>query len=164
MPDEQVEQKADTQSRPFAVIGKVEDLYPGWRRAITVGDTTVLVNVETDGVHAIADQCPHYEVSLHTGRRRGDYIECPWHHWLIDIRTGECMHNPRIRNQTFEVVNRNGEWVVFGDAVADPPEDRLSASTQLAHNTGDSAARTGRNGSHSGPEFAPPIASEGDPA
>ena len=125
MSDEQVESTADIGSRPFAVIGRVDDLYPGWRRAIMVGDTMVLVTVETDGVHAIADRCPHYEVALHTGRRRGDYIECPWHHWLINIRTGECMHNPRIRNQTFEVVNRNGEWVVLGPTVAPAPDGQL---------------------------------------
>jgi nitrite reductase/ring-hydroxylating ferredoxin subunit len=99
----------------YVVLGHERDVVPGWRRMIQLGITTVLVHAEPDGVHAIANTCPHYEVALHTGRRRGDYVECPWHHWLINIRTGECMHNPRIKNRTFDVVLHREHWVLVGD-------------------------------------------------
>ncbi len=131
---------------PFAVIGRAGDLYPGWRRALTVGRTTVLVCVEEDGIHAIADTCPHYEVALHNGRRRGDYIECPWHNWLIDVRTGECMHNPRIKNRTFDVIQHDGTWFVMGDPSLDAqvePQTTADASGKLIPTPGD-AARTDR--------------------
>jgi nitrite reductase (NADH) small subunit len=77
-----------------------------------IGDRSVLVHVESDGVFAIENVCPHYEVALSTGRRRGGYIECPWHHWLIDVRTGECMHNPRIATRTFVVTECDGHYVI----------------------------------------------------
>lgn len=123
---------------PFAVVGSVADLYPGWRRAVMVGRTSVLVCVEEDGVHAIADTCPHYEQALHYGRRRGGYIECPWHHWLIDVRTGACMHNPRIANRTFPVIQREGQWIVLGDPCLD-----AQLADGVTHTPGD-AARTDR--------------------
>jgi 3-phenylpropionate/trans-cinnamate dioxygenase ferredoxin component len=112
------------------VLGKVEDLYPGWRRTVTVGGVSVLVHVEADGVFAIENACPHYQVALNTGRRRGNYVECPWHHWLIDVRTGECLHNPRISAKTFTVIERDGHYVIdaTGDTLADPPHDSLHNS------------------------------------
>lgn len=122
---------------PFVVLGNRTDLFPGWRRTVTVGSTAVLVHAEADGVHAIADTCPHYQVALHTGRRRGDYVECPWHHWLINLRTGECMHNPRIKNRTFDVVLHNDQWVVFGDPDLDAPESGDHAARTDANSEGD---------------------------
>jgi nitrite reductase/ring-hydroxylating ferredoxin subunit len=108
------------------VLGRVEDLQPGWRRTVNVGFVSVLVHVEDDGVHAVENACPHYQVALSTGRRRGGYIECPWHHWLIDIRTGECMHNPRIKAPTFVVTIEDGSYVIASNQVT--PEITPSAS------------------------------------
>jgi 3-phenylpropionate/trans-cinnamate dioxygenase ferredoxin component len=110
-----VEQHQPLPETPAAlrvVLGRVTDLYPGWRRTVLVGETSVLVHVEADGVFAIENACPHYQVALNTGRRRGNYVECPWHHWLIDVRTGECMHNPRISAKTFVVSESDGQYVL----------------------------------------------------
>jgi nitrite reductase (NADH) small subunit len=115
-PDQSSDPKPASRSAQTArvVVGNVQDLYPGWQRAVQVGFVSVLVTVEKDGVYAIENACPHYQVALSTGRRRGGYVECPWHHWLIDIRTGECMHNPRITASTYEVTVENGAYVVHG--------------------------------------------------
>jgi nitrite reductase/ring-hydroxylating ferredoxin subunit len=112
------------------VLGRVEDLYPGWRRTVTVGDASVLVHVESDGVFAIENSCPHYQVALNAGRRRGNYVECPWHHWLIDVRTGECMHNPRISATTFVVSEDQGHYVIDAPLTDEAPSPTAHVSPQ----------------------------------
>jgi 3-phenylpropionate/trans-cinnamate dioxygenase ferredoxin component len=118
---------------PCAVLGPVGSIYPGWRRSVRVGQTSVLVHCESDGLFAIENACPHYQVPLDTGRRRGAYQECPWHHWLIDVRTGVCMHNPRIKARSFSVIERHGQHVVVGDSQLDhPPQTvELDGSNKL---------------------------------
>ncbi len=103
---------------PRADLGPISDCWPGSRRLVTVGETSVLVHIEDDGVFAIENVCPHYQVALNTGSRRHGYVECPWHHWLINIRTGECLHNPREKVRTFTVATVDDRFVVLGSPVS----------------------------------------------
>lgn len=105
----------------FADLGPRTALYPGMRRVVTVGRTSVLVHIEHDGIFAIENTCPHYQVELSPGARRHGYVECPWHHWLVNVRTGECLHNPRIQARTFPVVIVDGNVMVIGDPSRDRP-------------------------------------------
>jgi nitrite reductase/ring-hydroxylating ferredoxin subunit len=109
------------QSAPKGVLGPTEALYPGMRRTVLVGRTSVIVHVEDDGIFAIENSCPHYQVPLDQGKRKGSYIECPWHRWLVDVRTGECLHNPRVTARRFEVAEENGNIIILGDHRLDGP-------------------------------------------
>ncbi len=123
---------------PLTVLGRVNELHPGWRRTVRVGAVSVLVHVEEDGVYAIENACPHYQVALDPGRRRGGFVECPWHHWLIDIRTGECMHNPRVKAPTYVVTIEDGAYVLRGQPVPAPTPAPAQAQTQTETQTGNS--------------------------
>jgi nitrite reductase/ring-hydroxylating ferredoxin subunit len=105
----------------IADLGPRSALYPGMRRVVTVGRTSVLVHIEDDGIFAIENTCPHYQVELSPGLRRHGYVECPWHHWLINVRTGECLHNPRIAARTFRVEIINDHVIIVGDPSLDRP-------------------------------------------
>ncbi len=114
--------------RPSAELGPAADLYPGMRRVTMVGTTSVLVHVENDGIYAIENSCPHYQVELSRGVRRSGYVECPWHHWLIDVRTGECLHSSRQRTRVLSVEIVDGCVFVLGDESLDlgvPDEPHL---------------------------------------
>src|SRR6185436_11326413 len=41
------------------------------------------------GFLAFTDACPHMGASLADGRLVGDHVECVWHGWKYDVRTGE---------------------------------------------------------------------------
>jgi nitrite reductase/ring-hydroxylating ferredoxin subunit len=117
-------------SWPIVVLGPTGSLFPGWRRTVQVGKTSVLVHCEDDGIYAIENSCPHYQVPLNTGRRRGAYQECPWHHWLIDIRTGLCLHNPRIGARRYQVMVLDGQHVVLGTSADTTEGNPDTARTQ----------------------------------
>jgi nitrite reductase/ring-hydroxylating ferredoxin subunit len=67
---------------------------------VLTGDRTV---VEADGreilllrvagqLHAFDNACPHEGNPLVDGDVLGDQLECAYHAWRFDLRTGACLH------------------------------------------------------------------------
>ena len=56
----------------------------------TEGARVVLVRVG-DRVHALGDVCAHKGGPLSEGKLSGTRLACPWHGWMYDVRTGQCM-------------------------------------------------------------------------
>jgi nitrite reductase/ring-hydroxylating ferredoxin subunit len=54
------------------------------------GARVVLVRVG-DQVHAFGDVCAHKGGPLSEGKLSGTRLACPWHGWMYDVRTGQCM-------------------------------------------------------------------------
>lgn len=88
-------------------------------------DQEVLLLRDAEGeVHAMQDRCPHHFAPLHSGKRVGDTIECPYH-GLRFATDGRCVHNPHgdgiipraARLAVWPVVERHGLiWMWPGDA------------------------------------------------
>ncbi|MFO0984607.1 MAG: Rieske 2Fe-2S domain-containing protein [Planctomycetota bacterium] len=53
-----------------------------------VGRTALALVHLADGVHALADRCPHQGSSLSEGQLHGSMLVCPSHGWAFDVRTG----------------------------------------------------------------------------
>lgn len=85
--------------------------------------------IEADGAFALENACPHYGVPLSDGRLANGFLECSWHSWRIDVRTGGCLHNPRTRVETF------GTTVIDGilHVVVDEPAPAATGSDDPAH-------------------------------
>ena len=56
----------------------------------TEGTQLVLVRVG-DQVHAIGAVCSHQGGPLAQGKLSGTRLACPWHGWMYDVRTGQCV-------------------------------------------------------------------------
>ena len=54
------------------------------------GARVVLVRVG-DRVHALGDVCAHKGGPLSEGKLSGTRLACPWHGWMYDVRTGQCL-------------------------------------------------------------------------
>ena len=46
---------------------------------------------DTTTFFAVSDSCTHEGISLSKGQIKNNKIECPWHHYLFDIKTGVCL-------------------------------------------------------------------------
>lgn len=70
------------------------EIMPGQMKVAEInGVAVVVVNLEGEYC-AFEATCPHRHGPLHQGYigkdfLRKDFIECPWHHFRYDIRTGE---------------------------------------------------------------------------
>jgi nitrite reductase/ring-hydroxylating ferredoxin subunit len=69
----------------------VTDVTPGTPHLVeTEGTRLVLVRVGDD-VHALGDTCSHKGGPLGGGKLSGTRLACPWHGWMYDVRTGQCL-------------------------------------------------------------------------
>ncbi|HEU4370176.1 MAG TPA: Rieske (2Fe-2S) protein [Methylomirabilota bacterium] len=67
------------------------DLAPARPVAVTLNGTRVALVRVGEQVHALADTCVHQGGPLSEGRVSGTRLACPWHGWMYDVRTGQCL-------------------------------------------------------------------------
>lgn len=73
-----------------------------------------------EGFYAIEDACPHMMTSLSKGiLTKEQELECPWHKYRFDVRTGEETTGKNIRNVKTFVLEENEK----GFCVAVPKEE-----------------------------------------
>jgi nitrite reductase/ring-hydroxylating ferredoxin subunit len=99
-----------TRSCSTITVGRVEDISPG--RCVTVelsdGNELALYNVDGE-FHATNNFCPHKGAPLAEGTLCGHTIECDWHGWQFDVRTGQCLTtNEQV--EVYRVVIEDG-WI-----------------------------------------------------
>lgn len=84
--------------------GRVEDLPHGKSKTIDLpeGRELALFNVNGE-FYAIENSCPHKGAPLSNGLLCEHVIECDWHGWQFDVRTGECLTVTE-KLETYEVV------------------------------------------------------------
>ena len=72
-------------------LGRLEDLSAAEPKLVEVdGLRLVLVRVG-DEVHALDEMCAHQGGPLSDGKLSGARLTCPWHGWMFDVRTGQCL-------------------------------------------------------------------------
>ena len=91
-------------------VGRIDDLRPGTcvRVELPDGDEVAVYNVNGE-YYATDNFCPHKGAPLADGQLCGHIVECGWHGWQYDVRTGECL-TVKDRIKTFKVRTEDG-WV-----------------------------------------------------
>ncbi|MDQ2936298.1 MAG: Rieske 2Fe-2S domain-containing protein [Acidobacteriota bacterium] len=89
-------------------VGRVEDLPIGSRKTVELpeGRELALFNVKGE-FYATENFCPHKGAPLAEGMLCEHVIECDWHGWQFDVRTGECL-TVREKIETYKVVVEEG--------------------------------------------------------
>lgn len=83
----------------------------GCRRfALPGGDELAIYNIGGE-YYAIDNFCPHRGAALCEGSVHGHIVECGWHGWQFDVRTGECLTVTE-RIKIFKVRVEDGSLVV----------------------------------------------------
>ena len=78
----------------FQKLARVEDVPPGHTKFIRVGETPVVLANWEGQVYAAYGICPHQSNPLEGAKVWNHLLECPWHHFQFDVRTGE-NHYPK---------------------------------------------------------------------
>ena len=109
------------------VVANVDELGPGQRKIVRVGDREIGVFNIDGGFYGLRNICPHKSGPLCLGRlrplvvandfgyahqRENEILKCPWHQWEFDTRTGVCIVDPNVRVRTYRV-EREGDDVVL---------------------------------------------------
>jgi nitrite reductase/ring-hydroxylating ferredoxin subunit len=101
---------SDQLTKPRGAInaGRVEDFPHASCQTIDLleGRELALYNVSGE-FYATENFCPHKGAPLANGILCGHVIECDWHGWQFDVRTGECL-TVHERIETYEVFVEDG--------------------------------------------------------
>jgi len=91
----------------------MDDLPAGQLKLVEAGGTRVVLARVRDEVFACRDERPHQGGPLREGRLSGARLACPWHGWMYDVRSGECVMPARgARVASYPVTVEGGEiWV-----------------------------------------------------
>lgn len=90
------------------MVGRVEDVPPGRAATVELKNGTELALYNVEGTfYAIENFCPHKGAPLADGNLCGHAVECDWHGWRFDVRTGQCLTN-RSAVESYEVIIEDG--------------------------------------------------------
>lgn len=74
------------------VVGGIDDLRPGTCLIVELPDGHELAVFNVNGeYYATENSCPHKGAPLSEGTICGHVVECGWHGWQFDVRSGECL-------------------------------------------------------------------------
>jgi nitrite reductase (NADH) small subunit/3-phenylpropionate/trans-cinnamate dioxygenase ferredoxin subunit len=90
-------------------VGATGDLPPGACIRVELPDGAELAVYNVNGEYYATDNfCPHKGAPLSEGLLCGHVVECGWHGWQFDVRSGECL-TVRERIRSFRVSVENDQ-------------------------------------------------------
>lgn len=87
----------------FIPVASVTELPLGRAKSFQAGGKIIALYHTANGFFATDNTCPHRGGPLADGDLIGDEINCPWHLWGFDVKTGLCAGNPEIAVATHEL-------------------------------------------------------------
>jgi nitrite reductase/ring-hydroxylating ferredoxin subunit len=96
----------------FIEVANTTEVPAGRAKAFAVDGRTIALYHTTDGFFATDNTCPHRGGPLAEGDLIGNEINCPWHLWGFDVKTGLCAGNREIRVAAHEVRVENERILV----------------------------------------------------
>jgi nitrite reductase/ring-hydroxylating ferredoxin subunit len=77
-----------TQARRVASLDEVP---AGRPKLVALDGTRIVLARVGENVYAFGDVCSHRGGPLSEGKLNGHRLACPWHGWMYDVRTGQCL-------------------------------------------------------------------------
>ena len=97
----------------LVTVGRVGDLPEGRGATVELEGGKELALYHVGGqFYAVENFCPHRGAPLADGELAGHSVECDWHGWRFDIRTGSCLNRPDSPVESYEVVIEDG-WITI---------------------------------------------------
>ena len=94
------------------VACRVSDLSPRRGRQVVIAGREIAVFLVDDGVRAYDGLCPHLQGPLGEGYIEDGCVECPFHAWRFDLRTGTGLVNKALELRAYAARIDNGNVVV----------------------------------------------------
>ncbi len=98
-------QKQIMDKKKYIEITDLTDIDVGHSKSFTINDMQILVCRSNNGVFAVEDRCSHSDIPLCGGLIEGNYITCPLHGAVFDLRDGSVQSPPAFEDiKTYEVI------------------------------------------------------------
>ena len=107
----------------FKKVGEIRQFREGRGRSVKIGGTTIAVFRRGDRFYAFGDRCVHMGASLADGTLVGETVQCSWHGWQYDLKTGQSESKEWACIPIYEV-RVKGDEVYVGLPEADAEKSR----------------------------------------
>jgi len=77
---------------PFVNLARADDILPGQTKFVPRESGPILLANYEGAIYAVSGICPHQMNPLDGAVMCGPRVECPWHQFQFDCRTGENHH------------------------------------------------------------------------
>jgi len=72
-------------------VASLDEVPAGQPKLVDLDGTRIVLTRLGDAVYALGDVCSHRGGPLSDGKLSGSRLACPWHGWMYDVRTGQCL-------------------------------------------------------------------------
>lgn len=72
-------------------VASLDEVPAGQPKLVELDGTRIVLARVGDVVYACGNVCTHRGGPLSEGKLNGTRLACPWHGWMYDIRTGQCV-------------------------------------------------------------------------
>jgi len=95
----------------LVTVGRAEDVPEGRAATVEIKGGRELALFHAGGrFYAVDNFCPHRGAPLAEGPVTGTTVECDWHGWRFDLRSGHCLTRANSHIESYEVVIED-EWI-----------------------------------------------------
>ena len=78
-----------------------------------IGNQEIAVSIQDGTIRAFSNVCPHKGGPLNEGTwLDGARVRCPWHGYVFDVSTGQCLNRPNLGLRRHRWVERGGKILV----------------------------------------------------
>jgi len=78
----------------FVTVSTIDEIPPGSGKTVEVQGVRIALFNVGGSLFAVDNTCPHAGGPLGEGCLTGEIVECPWHGWEFNVRTGDRPGNP----------------------------------------------------------------------
>ena len=79
-------------------------------RVRLLGEDLIAFRATSGRAALVANFCPHRGAPLADARLYGHIVECDWHGWRFDVKTGDCLTTTDCPIESYKVVIEDG-WI-----------------------------------------------------
>jgi nitrite reductase/ring-hydroxylating ferredoxin subunit len=72
-------------------VASLDEVPAGQPKVVELDGVRIVLTRVGDAVYACGDVCTHRGGPLGEGKLNGARLACPWHGWMFDVRTGQCV-------------------------------------------------------------------------
>lgn len=90
-------------------VAKSDELPEGGSIVVNLFQRDIAIFRAKGALFAIDDMCPHQGASLAGGYVEDWCVSCPWHYWRFRLSDGAWADNPKVRQNTYPVIEADGQ-------------------------------------------------------
>lgn len=99
----------------FVQVALKEDIEKGKGKTVKVNDKEIAIFNLNDEFYALDNTCPHRGGPLGEGEIEDSKVTCPWHGWTFDVKTGQNIFNPMIKQKGYNIKLEDNKILVDVD-------------------------------------------------